>query len=111
MALAGRSVQVVQLTLHDGGRIAVVHAAGASKHLESAVTEFDHPPAPARTRNWKKIGAITGGVFLVLMLIGAVAGDPEEQDVTIQEAADTRQVTTTAAPTTTVAPTTTAAPT
>jgi type IV secretory pathway VirB10-like protein len=75
------------------------------------VTEIDEQRAASAKRNWKKIGLIGGGVFLVLMLIGALAGDPAEEEFAANEVTTTEQVTTTKAPTTTRAPTTTEAPT
>jgi hypothetical protein len=82
----------------------------------------DEQGAARAGRNWKKIGYIGGAVFVALMLIGAIAGDPDEdkvdeisaqEQVTTSKAPTTREprTTTTQAPTTTVAPTTTAAPT
>lgn len=74
------------------------------------MTEIEEQRAP-KQRSWKKIGGISGGVFAVLMVIGAVAGDPPEQTVAIEEAADSDEATTTEAPTTSEAPATTEAPT
>ena len=75
------------------------------------MTEIQEQRAP-KQRNWKKIGGISGGVLVVLMVIGAVTGDPQDQNVAVEEATDTEHVTTTVAPTTdaprkTKAPTTT----
>lgn len=70
------------------------------------MTGIDEQAAPAGKRNWKKISLIAGGVFLALVVIGGLAGSPEESTVTLEQAAD-EQVATTKAPTTTEAPTTT----
>lgn len=88
------------------------------------MTESDEQGAARAGRNWRKIGYIGGGVFVALVLIGLLAGDPEVDKVSTDEIAAQEQVTTTKAPTTTeprtttseattttVAPTTTAAPT
>jgi hypothetical protein len=62
--------------------------------------------------NWRKIGLIGGGVFLVLIVIGALAGDPDEEKVAAGRVttSTTGRVTTTRAPATTTAPATTEAP-
>ena len=66
---------------------------------------------PSGKRNWRRIGLIAGGVFIVLMVIGALAGGPEEDKVATDALNAAAQVTTTQAPTTTAQVTTTDAPT
>ena len=60
--------------------------------------------------NWRKVGLIGGGVVLVLLVIGALAGDPDEENVAADRVTTTGRVTTTQAPATTQAPVTALAP-
>jgi hypothetical protein len=74
------------------------------------VTGIDEQGAPSAKRYWKKIALISGGVFVVLLMIGSLAGDPDEEKVAATQVT-TERTTTTKAPTTKKAPTTTEAPT
>ncbi|HEV2123414.1 MAG TPA: Ltp family lipoprotein [Chloroflexota bacterium] len=65
----------------------------------------------APTETGKRSASSAAGVFLGLMLIGALAGDPAEEEFARNEVTTKEQVTTTEAPTTTRPPTTTKAPT
>lgn len=69
------------------------------------------PPLASRTaaapaasnpgkRNWKKIGLIGGGIFVALMVVGALTSPPKDEKVD----ASSKATATTAAPTTTIDP-------
>lgn len=85
------------------------------------MTTINDVPPTGTGRNWRKIGKIGGGVFVALVALGAVTGDPDQEEVatsnassaevTTAEAPQAKAPKTTEAPATTTAPSTTATPT